>query len=91
MTPEKKRKKNMNATITENGNGLPNIGELAYDASTDTVYRITGWDGSDRISTHGPGRGNSVGVVVEDIGSASDMDEEEWAAIQSNNYGITAA
>lgn len=77
------------ATITENGNGLPNIGELCYDANSDTVYRIIDWDGSDRISTNGPGRGNSVDVILEARGSASDTSEEEWAAIESSNYGVT--
>lgn len=37
---------NIKATITENGNGLPNIGALCYDSSTDTVYEVIGWDGS---------------------------------------------
>jgi len=78
----------MNATITENGNGLPNLGELCYDASTDTVYKIVGWDGSDRISTNGPGCGNSVNVILEDMGSASDTTEEEWDDISSANYGV---
>jgi len=77
------------ATITENGNGLPNIGELCYDPNTDTVYTITGWDGSDRISTNGPGRGNSVEAVVEARGDASDTTNEEWEAIEDSNYGVT--
>lgn len=76
------------ATITENGNGLPSIGELCYDSSTDTVYRITGWDGSDLISTHAPGRGNSVQVELEEYGSACDITEEEWEEIESSNYGV---
>ena len=76
------------AIITENGNGLPSIGEICYDPTTDTVYTITGWDGSDRISTNGPGRGNSVAVVLEERGSASDTTEEEWETIESNNYGV---
>jgi len=77
----------MNATITENGNGLPSIGELVYDATTDTVYRITG--GCDRISTHSGGRGNSVEATLEPIGSAGDTDDGEWEAIQSSNYGVS--
>lgn len=81
----------MTATIIENGNGFPNIGEMVYDASTDTIYRITGWDGSDRISTNGPGRGNSVCVIVDGIGSASDLSDEELEIIESNNYGILLA
>ena len=77
------------ATITENGNGLPSIGEICYDANTDTVYRIIGWDGSDRISTNGPGCGNSVNVLLEERGSASDTTDEEWETIESNNYGVS--
>ena len=76
------------ARIIENGNGLPNIGELCYDSSTDTVYRIIGWDGSDRISTNGPGIGNSVDVELEEVGNASDTTEEEWVEIESSNYRV---
>lgn len=76
------------ATITENGNGLPSIGELCYDPLTDTVYRIVAWDGGDRISTHAPGMGNSVNVLLEDAGCAADTSEEDWEAIESNNYGV---
>jgi len=74
------------ATITEQGNGLPSIGDLVYDVSTDTVYAIVGWDGSDRIATNGPGSGNSVNVLLETRGSASDMTDEEWEQIESSNY-----
>ena len=77
----------MNATITENGNGLPSVGELVYDATTDTVYRITG--GCSRISTNGGGRGNSIQAVVEAIGSACDTDDDEWEAIETSNYGVS--
>lgn len=76
----------MEATIIENGNGLPNVGEMVYDPSTDTVYRIIGSNG--RISTNGAGRGNSLTATVEDIGSASDLSGDEWETIESNNYGI---
>lgn len=76
----------MQATIIENGNSLPNVGEMVYDASTDTVYRITDSDG--RISTNGPGRGNSMTVTVEGIGSASGLTEQQWENIEASNYGI---
>ena len=82
--------KTIKATITENGNGLPSIGEICYDANTDTVYTIVGWDGSDRISTNGPGCGNSVNVLLEEGGSASDTTDAEWESIESNNYGLLA-
>jgi hypothetical protein len=76
------------ATISENGDGLPNIGELCYDSAHDTVYKIVGWDGSfcGSFRTNGPGCGNSVDVVLIEIGEASDMDEEEWESI--GNYGV---
>jgi hypothetical protein len=77
------------ATITENGNGLPSIGELVYDSTTDTVYTIVGWNSSDQISTNGPGCGNSVCVIIEERGSASDTTDEEWDEIESGNYGVT--
>jgi hypothetical protein len=76
------------ATITENGNGLPNIGELCYDSNSDIVYKIVGWDGSDRISTNGPGCGNSINVLLEDRGNASDTTEEEWEEIESSNFSV---
>ncbi len=82
---------NIKATITENGNGLPNIGALCYDSSTDTVYEVIGWDGSDLISTNGPGCGNSVDVLLEERGCASDTTDDEWEAIESNNYGVEVA
>ena len=77
------------ATIFENGNGLPNIGELCYDANTDTVYEIVGWNGSDIISTNGPGMGNSVDVLLEERGSASDTTDEEWEEIETCNYRVS--
>ncbi len=79
------------ATITEKGNGLPAIGDLCYDPDTDTVYTVVAWDGSDRISTHGGGRGNSVNVILEERGDASDTTAEEWEAIESNNYHVEVA
>jgi hypothetical protein len=77
------------ARIHENGNGLPNIGELCYDPSTDSIYRIAAWDGSSRISTHAPGVGNSVDVVLEHVCSASDASDAEWEEIESTNYRVT--
>jgi hypothetical protein len=76
------------ATIHENGNGLPSIGSLCYDANTDTVYRVSAWDGSDRISTHQSGVGNSVSVVLDEIGFASDTDDDQWEEIESSNYRV---
>jgi len=84
-------KNTITATITENGNGLPHIGEICYDSDTDTVYTVVGWDGSDRISTNGPGCGNSINVLLEARGSASDTTKEEWESIESNNYGVAVA
>lgn len=87
---EKSRPK-IKATITENGGGLPNIGELCYDADSDTVYQIVGWDGSlsGNIRTNGPGCGNSIDALLVKRGRASDTTEEEWEAIESSNYGVT--
>jgi hypothetical protein len=86
--PMKNTTTKITATITENGNGLPSIGEICYDPNTDTVYTIVAWDGSDRISTHSPGCGNSVNVLLKKRGRASDTTEEEWEIIESNNYGV---
>lgn len=77
------------ATITEHGNGLPSIGEHVYHADTDTVYLVTGYPHGGQISTNGPGCGNSLVATLEEVGSASDMSDEEWEAIESANYGVT--
>ena len=79
------------ATIYENGNGFPGIGDLCYDANSDMVYKVKAWDGSDRISTHGGGAGNSVNVIVEEIGCASDIDDDDWEEIESSNYRVVVA
>lgn len=93
IKPSENEGKNMKtlvkSTITENGNGLPGIGELVYDSTSDIVYGVAAWDGSDRISTHGPGRGNSVDALLEYVGSAADISDAEWADIESANYGVT--
>lgn len=82
-------KTQITARIEEQGNGLPSLGELCYDALTDTAYHIIAWDGTSRISTGGPGRGNSVDVILEEIGSASDLGDEQWEEIESSNYRVT--
>ena len=76
------------ATIIEQGNGLPSLGEICYDPYTDTVYTVVAWDGRDHIRTNGPGQGNSVNVLLEERGSASDTTEEEWETIGNNNYRV---
>ena len=83
--------KRIKATITEKGNGLPGIGDICYHPDTDTVYTVVAWDGSSRINTHGAGRGNSVDVILEERGSASDTTEDEWSTIESNNYHVDLA
>lgn len=77
------------ATITENGNGLPSIGELCYDSATDTVYEVAAYADGGNISTNAPGCGNSMAVLLEEQGSASDTTDEEWDAISSSNYGVS--
>lgn len=79
------------ATITENGNGLPQIGSLCYDATTDTVYTVAAWDGSASITTHAPGQGNSVNVMLTPRGCAADTTDEEWSEIESSNFGVSVA
>ena len=82
-------KNTIKATITEQGNGLPSIGELCYDPETDTVYQITAWDGGGSINTHGGGCGNSIDVVLKAWGNACDTSEDEWEAIEDSNYRVT--
>lgn len=80
---------NIPATIYENGNGLPKIGSLCYDSSTDTVYVVESWDGSSSIATHGLGQGNSVNVLLRPVGCAADTTDEEWEEIESSNFSVS--
>ena len=74
------------ARIHENGNGLPSVGELCYDSSSNTVYRVVDLCGN--IETHSPGVGNSIIVELEEVGDPSDVTDEEWEEIESNNYSV---
>jgi hypothetical protein len=71
------------ARVTENGNGLPNIGELCYDASTDSVYRVVAWDGTFAVDTH-----KRIDVQLEYVGSSETC---EWVAIEAGNYGVSVS
>lgn len=76
------------AIITEQGNGLPKLGELCYCDDSTYVWRVDAWDSSDRITTNAPGRGNSVCTCLSMVGSPSDLLEAEWREIVSQNYGV---
>jgi len=64
------------AKIIERGNGLPGVGDHAYDGKTDTVYVIRSIDSS--IQTGPAGAGNYIWAQVEESGCASDLSEEEF-------------
>jgi hypothetical protein len=65
-------KTTITARLHEQGNGLPSIGELVYDANEGNVYRITGW------TNHGNIIGNCIDAELEYVGDASDISEDEW-------------
>jgi hypothetical protein len=67
------------ATIIEAGNGLPGVGDLVYDSNGNTVYRIVESNG--RISTNGPGIGNSIEASLEEAGDPYDYSQEEWEQV----------
>lgn len=67
----------MQATITEQGNRFPSVGEKVYQSSTDTLYRILAE--AEIIHTGlRAGQGNYMNVELEIIGDASDLTEEEF-------------
>lgn len=51
------------STIYEQGNGLPKVNDYVRDS--DRLYRVAATDG--RISTHGPGVGNSIQAELEPV------------------------
>lgn len=65
----------MNATITERGNGFPDVGD--YVAGDDgEVYRVVRWTHDGRIFTGRPGAGNSICAEVE-LADWDDIDDAE--------------
>jgi len=66
--------------VTENGSGLPMIGELVHDSDKDKVYTIAGWTGRPRVSANHPG-GDSIGVFLQYWGGGGELEWEQWAGI----------
>lgn len=69
----------MNAIITETGNGFPQVGDYVT-ADSSYLYRVVAVGSN--ITTHGPGKGNSIEAQVQDadwdeipVGSEDDVHE----------------
>lgn len=66
------------ATIWEAGNGLPGFGDIVI--GDDQVWKVVTPDANLRISTNGPGQGNSIEASLICVGDQCDLSEDEWDA-----------
>lgn len=66
------------ATIYEAGNGLPGFGDKVV--AEDEIWQICTPDEDLRISTNGPGKGNSIKATIVLIGGVSDLTDDQWDA-----------
>lgn len=66
------------ATIWEAGNGLPGFGDFVL--AEDEIFQIVTPDSDLRISTNGPGKGNSIEVTLVAVGDQCDLTDDDWDA-----------
>ena len=79
-------KTEIEATITEAGNGFPSDGGLVYDSESNTVYRVLS---KGRIETgRSSGAGNWVLAKLEEAGDPSDYSEEEWEQVSDCRVNV---
>jgi hypothetical protein len=71
------------ATIYEAGNGLPGFGDTVL--ADDEFYTIVTPDEHLRISTNGPGQGNSIEATLVSIGNQCDLTDEEWDVVHDGS------
>jgi hypothetical protein len=71
------------ATIYEAGNGLPGFGDTVL--ADDEFYTIVTPDEHLRISTNGPGQGNSIEATLVAVGNQCDLSDEEWDAVHDGS------
>jgi len=67
------------AEIFEAGNGLPGFGDTVL--CNDELYQIVTPNDVIRISTNGPGQGNSIEVMLVTVGNQCDLTDEQWDAV----------
>jgi hypothetical protein len=66
------------ATIFEAGNGLPGFGDTVL--ADDEIWKIVTPDSDLRISTNGPGQGNSIEATLVLVGNQCDLTDDQWDA-----------
>jgi hypothetical protein len=71
------------ATIYEAGNGLPGFADTVL--ADDEIYTIVTPDEHLRISTNGPGQGNSIEATLVAVGNQCDLSDEEWDAVHDGS------
>jgi hypothetical protein len=71
------------ATVYEAGNGLPGFGDTVL--ADDEFYTIVTPDEHLRISTNGPGQGNSIEATLVAVGNQCDLSDEEWDAVHDGS------
>jgi hypothetical protein len=66
------------ATIYEAGNGLPGFADTVL--ADEEIWQIVTPDSDLRISTNGPGQGNSIEATLIAIGNQCDLTDDQWDA-----------
>jgi hypothetical protein len=66
------------ATIYEAGNGLPGFGDTVL--ADDEIWQIVTPDSDIRISTNGPGQGNSIEATLVAMANQNDLTDDQWDA-----------
>jgi hypothetical protein len=66
------------ATIYEAGNGLPGFADTVL--ADDEIWKIVTPDSDLRISTNGPGQGNSIEATLVLVGNQCDLTDDQWDA-----------
>ena len=64
------------ATIYEAGNGLPGFADTVL--ADDEIWKIITPDSDLRISTNGPGHGNSIEATLLAVGNQCDLTDDQW-------------
>jgi len=67
------------ATIYEAGNGFPGFKDTVL--AEDELWQIVTPDSDLRISTNGPGQGNSIEATMIAVGNQCDLTDEQWDAV----------
>ena len=66
------------ATIYEAGNGLPGFADTIL--ADEEIWQIVTPDSDLRISTNGPGQGNSIEATLVAVGNQCDLTDDQWDA-----------